>query len=154
MSFVPQIHRRLDWQDGVEQSSVARRTVGGGDFCVLSGDETFVFQRMNTLCDRVLTQRNGLSDFLIAGVALIGFPVLAVEQVTVHCQFIGGQAQRKNYVWQREVVTAGNGLFKILSSYELPPAMFCSTQQMNCSLGATMRLLIFREGKLLSWSSS
>ncbi len=79
LPLVVGIQRRLNRQDSVEQSSVARRTAGSGNFRWLGSDETFLLQHSNTLCNRVWTQRSGLSDFLIAWVALISFPVLAVE---------------------------------------------------------------------------
>ncbi len=77
--LIVKIQCRLNRQDGIEQSAVARRTVGCGNLRWLGGDETFVLQRPNTLCNGVRAEIHCRTNRLVAGIALMRIPVLAVE---------------------------------------------------------------------------
>lgn len=86
LSELPLIERfeyTWDWTDGVEQISVQGSAIFAPHHRRLRVDESFLLQLPHVFCHRVFTHSNCLADGLVAGIALIGFPVLAPEQIGV-----------------------------------------------------------------------
>ena len=98
------IQSQLDRTDGVEQIAVALQASLGGDCRTLCTDEPPLLQFTHILADGVGTHLYCVADGLVAGPALVRFPVLAAEQIRVDGQCAGRQAQQEYLVGQLEVV--------------------------------------------------
>ena len=67
-------------------------------------DKSFAGKFKDVLLYCVRTHTNCLPNGLVAGIALIRFAVLAVEQVRVDGDFSGTQIKTEDFVWQRKIV--------------------------------------------------
>ena len=110
-------------------------------------DKSFVSKFKDVLLYCVRTHANCLPNCFVAGIALISFAVLAVEQVRIDSDFSRTQIETEDLIWQRKI------LFICLSHVQLP-LVLRSTQVTNFSFGTTIRLPIFSTGKSFSCINS
>ena len=85
-------------------AAVALLTGLGDDAGGLDSDKSFVSKFKDVLLYCVRTHANCLSNCFVAGIALISFAVLAVEQVRIDGDFSRTQIETEDFVWQREIV--------------------------------------------------
>ena len=82
--FVELIERSLDRADGVQQTAVVLKAGLGKDRGVLCADESFVSEGADVLAHCVDAHPCRRTNRFIAGPALVGTPVCAAEQISVH----------------------------------------------------------------------
>jgi hypothetical protein len=97
--LVVEVHRILDWQDGVAQSTVVLVAIFCDDGRRLCDDQSLFLQLRNVLSYCIDTHADGLADGPIAWIALIGSAVLTVKQVGIDRQraaFVWGEEEQRN----------------------------------------------------------
>ena len=103
---IPILNRQNDWLDMIEQISIAY-TVGGGQLCRTGSDEAFFLQHVHIFfCCVSAVDPHSCTDGFVAGIALVRFTILQTEEVGIDCQFTGKEIQRKDFIWQHEVMCA------------------------------------------------
>lgn len=101
---IEHLHGTLDGPNCVEQAAVHGPSVLAANHGRLGGDEALLLQRRNIFANRVGAHLYRFPDGFVAGVALVGFPVLDREQVAVDGDFTGLQTEMINLIGNREVV--------------------------------------------------
>ena len=96
------VYSLLDRPDGKSQSAVSNFPISSLYFCRFNIDKPFVFQMTNVLSNRVGAHASVLANLPDARPALVGFPVLAENQVGVDRQLAWGQSQGEDLVGQKK----------------------------------------------------
>ena len=68
-------------------------------------DKSFVGKLEDVLLYRICTHANCLPNCFVAGIALISFAVLAVEQVRIDGDFSRTQIETEDIIWQRKILS-------------------------------------------------
>lgn len=97
----------LDWQNRIEQTAVSFSAVLGTYCCWHGRDQMLLFQPCYIFFDSVSAESYCLTDRSEAWMALKGFPVLAVHQVSVHRNLSGRESKAKDFIRQRKIVFNG-----------------------------------------------
>ena len=92
----------LDGTDGELQGAVSHLAGLGTHLGWLYVDEAPLLQLANVLGHRVGAHAGVLANLPDAGPALMGFPVLAEDQVGVDGQLAWGQSQGEDLIWQKK----------------------------------------------------
>lgn len=90
-----ELDRFADGADVVAQIVVLFETILHNNGCWFRSDETFLHQSVHIPLDGSFAPGDGAANGFVAGPALVGTPVLAIEQISVHRQFTGTQAKEK-----------------------------------------------------------
>ena len=96
--------KNFQWCDGIEEAPISGAAIFGADCSGYCGNEPFVFQHPDIFTDSVWTHFNGFTNGAVAGIALEGFPVLAVKQEGIDSNLSSFQAEGENFVWQGKIV--------------------------------------------------
>ena len=105
----------------IGMAAVAGVSVLGGDGGALCSDQTTALQFGHILAHRVDAHPHRLSDGPVADHALVGLPVLPVEEKAVDCNRLSGQSQGEDFVGEGEVVFDGVPLGPALLPHFTPP---------------------------------
>ena len=98
------LDRQNDWLDMIEQVSITY-TVGSGQLCRTGSDEAFLLQHVHILFHCVsAVDSDSRTDGFITGIALVRLTILQIEKVGIDRQFTGREIQRKDFIWQHEVM--------------------------------------------------
>ena len=100
-----QFYDFLDGPDRVAMAAVALLAGLGDDAGGFDSNKPFVCKLEDVLLDRVRTHANCLSNCFVAGIALISFAVLAVEQVRIDGDFSRTQIETEDIIWQRKILS-------------------------------------------------
>ena len=97
------LHCFLDGADGVKQIAVTHQACPGFHLGRFRVDQPLLFQLPDVLGNRVGAHAGVLADFANTGPALVGFPILAENQVGINCQLAGTKSQGEDFVRQKKV---------------------------------------------------
>ena len=139
--------RVIQRADGVQQISVPYTAISGSDLGRLHIDQLFLHQRIHIFLHRIAAHTHRFSDSAVAGIALVGLPVLPEHQIGIHRDLSRIHPQIKNLLRHREEIPGTIPL----AAHRL---VFPFIQSMNLSLGTTRRLPTCKVGKLFSCISS
>ena len=93
------LQRFLNRADGIEQASISGMSIFGADCSGLSCNKTFVLQHFDIFADSVYAYSDSFTNGVVTGIALEGFPVLAVEEKGIDSNLPSFQAKRENLIW-------------------------------------------------------
>ena len=105
--LVAMIHRRLDWQDGVQVIAVLLHTMSVNVGGILNGNELPVRQLCDMLHHSGHSQVYCSGDGAVAGMTLMCAAILTVEQIGVDCDGSVTDIQKEQFIGQREKILAG-----------------------------------------------
>ena len=128
LPYIEHLYRSLDRSNGVEQAAVHGPPVLAANQGRLGGDEVLLLQRRNILSHRVGAHPHRFANGFVAGPALVGFPVLDGEQVTVDGDFASFQTEVVNLIGHREVVFDWVALGPSVELQIASPLFFCFTR--------------------------
>ena len=112
-----------DRTDGVEQISVQRFPVFALHDGRLRVDEAFLLQLPHILCHRIFTHADRMADGFVTGVALIGFTVLAPEQIGIEGDLTKIQTDAEYLVWYHKIVFLCTALGPFVETQFIPPVL-------------------------------
>lgn len=123
LPFIERFDCTLDRTDGVEQISIQRFSV----FALYDGrlgvDETFLLKLPHILCHCVFTHADRFSDCFVAGIALVGFTILAPEQIGVEGDFPVIQTDAEDLVGYHKIVFLCAALWPFVVTQFIPPVL-------------------------------
>ena len=97
------IHRLLDRTDRIEQIAVAQQACLCFYLRGFRVDQSLLFQLSYVFCNRVSAHSCVLANLSDAGPALVGFSVLAENQVGVDRHLAGTQSQGEDLIGQKKI---------------------------------------------------
>ena len=113
----------LDRANGVEQISVQGSAIFASYHRRLRVDETFLLQLPHILCHRIFTHADRMTDGFVTGVALVGLPILAPEQIGIEGDLTKIQTDAEYLVWYHKIVFLCTALGPFVETQFIPPVL-------------------------------
>ena len=113
----------LDRANGVEQISVQRFSIFALHDGQLRVDEAFLLQLPHVLCHRIFTHADRMTDGFVTGVALVGLPILAPEQIGIEGDLTKIQTDAEYLVWYHKIVFLCTALGPFVETQFIPPVL-------------------------------
>ena len=109
--------------NGVEQISVQGSAIFASYHRRLRVDETFLLQLPHILCHRIFTHADRMTDGFVTGVALVGLPILAPEQIGIEGDLTKIQTDAEYLVWYHKIVFLCTALGPFVETQFIPPVL-------------------------------